>query len=404
MKSKGSNGRRLTLAENDTLTRILLRNADGTTKMRYELGLNRRMHTFFNFMEEAIQNVAKGEEVPWTEHIVRGKVVYRLTPVGQAFWRSVVHADPDLVDMCEGRRLNPWLRLAVHLARKWGSRLRGYDDPGALQLPELRTLMARLFRLVRKVVTGKKFQDELKALTRVARDMYVSCAGLALDVMKVHSRVLSMRIDLYFEGDAKLISESEAARKAIDKFVDSLGKGRIIDDVLAYIVVREDGLDRCIHFHVWIVTDGHKHRDGYHLTQKLGEYWMDKCIGSPVLGDTKNCWERRAEYENNGLGLVAPNDEAMLRGVRDLLAYMCKRGKMPHLYVKKGMGRNLRKSQPPRLGPGKAKRGAPRKAGNDVSLARSILLGDLAAKNHMRREENQQAPASTANQVGANTA
>ena len=31
--------------------------------------------------------------------------------------------------------------------------------------------MTRLFRLVRKVVTGKKFQDELKALTRVAREL-----------------------------------------------------------------------------------------------------------------------------------------------------------------------------------------------------------------------------------------
>ena len=389
MESMVKKGRKMTLADSDTLTRHLIRYPNGTSDMVKEVGRVRRMHVFMKHMQEAVESVAKGGDDPFSNHIVGGQVVRRLTPQGRAFWRSVVHADSELLELCEGRRLNPWLRLGVHVARKWGPRLRGYTthaDTDALLLPGLPELLARQFRLIRYVVSRKAFQDEVKGLTRVARDMYASCAELMLKVLAVHSRLLSMRIDLYFEADAKLISESKAARLAIDKFVRELGRDNIIDDVLAYIVVREDGLDRCIHYHVWVAVDGHKHRDGFHLTEKLGKYWIDRCIGSPVLGSTKNCWERRAEYEHNSLGLLGPGDEEMLRGLRKAIAYMCKLGKMPHLYVKKNMGRNLRKSQPPRGQRGNPKRGAPRKAGNDVSVARRVLLGDLAALKHARRE------------------
>ena len=63
----------------------------------------------------------------------------------------------------------------------------------------------------------------------------------------------------------------------------------------------------------------------------------------------------------------------MLRGVREAIEYLTKTD--GHFLLPEGLGKSLRKGQAPAPRPCGRRRGAPRKLGNDVSLAERILLG-----------------------------
>src|SRR5690606_19573116 len=102
-------------------------------------------------------------------------------------------------------------------------------------------------------------------------------------------------------------------------------------------------------------------------------YWIHDCVGSPELASGFNCYLRKDEYHYNAIGHVHYTDESALMGVRNAIHYLTRTD--CHFLLPKSFGKNLRKGQDPRRPQGGKRRGAPRKLGNDVSLAERILLG-----------------------------
>lgn len=366
-------------ASTDLFARHLLKWDDGSERVVYEVGEIRRLTSYLYYLEENLKGVARGNEPAFESFTRGGRTRYPMSAASRQLWCSFMCITDAPKEICSNRRLNPWLRLGLHLIEKWGPRLRCYIVNGVLDLSTEypRRILSHIVYVIRRVSKAALFQKQLARDCRRARDNYVSCCEYLLDVLAEDARPLVLRFDLYFEGDAKAISDSGAARKAIDKFIRNMREGRIVSHVIAYIAVREDGLDRRIHYHVMCWLDGNGHRNAHVLGELFGKDWVYNCVGSKALGAYKNCWERRLEYENCCLGLMHYTDEAMLKGLRDALAYMCKLTEQPHVYVEKGLGKNLRKGQSPRRRPGRKKPGAPRKQGNDISLARGILLGEM---------------------------
>lgn len=357
--------------DSDLMIRHCLAAADGTERVVYEVGAVRRMVWYFDWLESVLKHVAKSKQPP----LIIDKHGCRLTADAKALWHALRNIDEAPRELCEGRRLSPWLRVGLHLANKWEPRLRDCtSNNGTLdgRLACVQKAIAHIFKVIRRVRRSKRFRALINNDARNASDNYLSCCEYMLDVLRCHARPLVVRIDLYFEGDAKVFSESKAAAKAYNKFIRSLRGDKIVQDVLAYIGKRENGLERRIHFHLLIVLDGNKHRQAYGLTEELGRYWVDDCVGSPAFASYANCFLRKDEYEYCCIGLLHYADENMLKGLRNALKYLCKEG--AHVLVGKGMGRNLRKGQSPQF-PADAKRpGAPRKYGNDVAVAERILL------------------------------
>ena len=281
--------------------------------------------------------------------------------------------------LCEGRRFNPWLTLGLHLARKWGPRLRpyAYNNPNRLDVNQTypRRMMAHVAHVIRKVCSSRKFRAMVNTDTRNSKENYLSCANLMINVLKKDARLLILRVDLYFDGDARVLSESEAANKAYDKFMRNLRENQIVSDVVAYIGKRETGLEKRIHYHVLVALDGDKHRNAYQMIECLARFWVEECVGAKSLASAFNCWPRRHELEYNCMGLLHYSDSRMLMGLRLALEYLCKEG--THLLVGEHMGRNLRKSIRPKTRIETARRGAPRKHGNDVHVAEQVLLTDV---------------------------
>lgn len=361
------------LADYELFIHHRYKDAEGNDHLCLEVGAVRRMKTFFDILKLSLDKISKSKASPWMEN-ARG--IHVLTNEARILWNCIRDAEEEAPEAaCKGRRLNPWLRLGLHLAWKWGKRLRQYrtyDSGLDVRQEYARRAIAHVVYVIRRVCRSDRFRKWEYNDSRRERDNYASCARLMLDIFKQNARPLILRIDLYFEGDASVLSESDAAQRAYDKFLRNLSEGKILPDVLGYIAKREDGLERRIHYHVLIALDGNKHQHAFRMTEILGQYWSNRCVGSSHLGSYFNCWKRKNEYEHCCLGLLHYTDECMLRGLRDALGYMCKEG--AHIFVNKDMGKNLRKSQSPKIADGEQRRGAPRKTGSDPSLATTILL------------------------------
>lgn len=345
----------------------------GIERTTIEVGAVRRMKSLFDRLEHQLRRVAASNTAPWHQH----KRGICMTLEGQFLWivlRDVADEAPD--DLCAGRRLSPWLEVGLAVARKWASSLRAYAirSQNELDMREEvpRKLMTQIFRVIRRVCRSKKFRRKVNNSTRNAKDRYLECADLMIDLLRESSRLLILRIDLYFEGDAKVMSESEEAERAYDKFLRTLREDRLVPNLLGYIAKREDGLERRIHYHVLVAMRADLHQQAYSWIEHMGKFWVNECVGAKALASHFNCWNRRHEYEYNCIGVLHYADSRMLMGLRDALEYMCKEG--PHILVKKGKGHNLRKSQSPKRIDGELRRGAPRKQDPNLSAARQVLL------------------------------
>lgn len=351
-----------------------------------EVGAVRRMKTLFNRLEQELRRVAASDATPWQQHSRR----IRMTSEGQFLWvvlRDVASEAPD--DLCAGRRLNPWLELGLTVARKWAPTLRAYAimNPNVLDMQEEvpRNLMTRIFRVIRRICRSKRFRNLVNNSTRNSKERYLSCAKLMLDLLREDARLLILRVDLYFEGDARILSDSEEAEKAYEKFLRTLREGGLVPSLLGYIAKREDGLERRIHYHVLVAIDGDRHQQAYPWTEHMGNFWVNECVGSRALADYFNCWKRRNEYRYNCIGVLHYSDSRMLMGLRDALEYMCKEG--PHVLMKEGKGHNLRKSQSRKRINGERRRGAPRRHDPDLTAARQVLLTPDPMPGERKRRE-----------------
>lgn len=364
------------LADLDQFINQRFRDESGAEHHRLILGSVRQMSMYLDRLEFQIRRLAT-TMTPIMEQHKRG---ISLTQQGQFLWHVLRDADKKVYsELYEGRRLNPWLTVGLHLARKWGPTLRQYafNNPNFLDVnhERPRRIMAHVTYVIRRICTSKRFRAQVNNDTRNAKENYISCASLMLDLFREKARLLILRVDLYFDGDAKIFSESEAANKAYNKFMRWLRDGRIVPDVVGYIGKRENGLEKRIHYHVLVALDGDAHQNAYHLTEQLGRFWVDQCVGARALAAHFNCWTRRRELEYPCMGVLHYMDSRMLMGLRLAMEYMCKEGN--HLLVGDGMGRNLRKSIRPRLRDDAPRRGAPRKHGNDLHVVEQVLLTDV---------------------------
>ncbi|WP_329740744.1 inovirus-type Gp2 protein [Dyella sp. A6] len=335
------------------------------------------MINFLGRLERRVIAVAGGKSGPW-ERTLTGRLV--LSKAAKELWYSIRDVEEFAPQsLVEGRRLNPWLDVGLRLAYEWRSRLISYTDingllPGGHEL--VRAGMVEIFNAIRCACEGKAFRAAVNNHKRGAKKNYHSCANYMLSMFHDHARPLVLRVDLYFEGDGRDLSESKKAKNAFNKFMRALREGRVVPDVLRYIAKREDGLERRIHYHVLVAMNGDMHCDAFYFSELIGKFWVDQCVGSPSLASYFNVWIRRHELEYCCLGHLHYRDEHKLEGLRRAIWYLCEDG--AYVLVHEVHGRNLRKGQLPK-GERRHKRGRPRRDGASLALAEGILLAPVPA-------------------------
>lgn len=234
--------------------------------------------------------------------------------------------------------------------------------------PRVRAAFEYAARFVRRVCRSKQFGLLLKNQERSAEKNRISCLNYVENIFRRNSKVLVLRVDLYVHPNHHKWSASARADWCINRYLRALREGRLIGpDVLGWIVKREGGFYRGIHFHLMVFLDGHKHRHGYVFSRDLGEAWKNRF--SDGKGTYFNCWPLRKKYKYNALGVVHVTDRAMLMGIKKAVAYITKED----CALATGRKRNLRRGIRLRLAD-KPKRGAPRLPGNDSSVVKAVFF------------------------------
>lgn len=344
----------------------------GQRQCSYDLGENKRAADYLDRLQKAVVRIAASKTPPWR---VEGGKANRFVISREA--RSLWHAirSIGLAPKAYGREdeMNPYLSVGVRLARKWEPRLRFFTNvESELLISEEypRRMLAHIVYVIRRTCAAKKFVKRVKRLETQHKDNLESFLTYVLSIFRVCARPLVLRGDCYVDAEAKQAASEGKIEKAIEKLIRNLREDRIIDDVIGYIVKIEPAYGRGLHLHWMAFVDGDKHFQSYNLTEEIKWHWIHKCVGSASLASGFNCYLRKDEYRYNCIGLVHYTDEDMLRGIREAVRYLMKTD--GHFILPRSFGNSVRKGHAPKAEG--AKRGAPRKYPNGVSIAERILL------------------------------
>lgn len=294
---------------------------------------------------------------------------YRLTrSFGSEAWLVIKGSANELRGLFPGYVFNPHITVMLKaIDRAWSS-LRWFELASGLPVYELRVrkILDHFLEFVRRVTRSKRFRTVVNNHTRNARQGYRSCCDYVRVLFAAHSKLLVLRVDLYYLPDDKGWADEAAAQRGVRKFRRDLREGRVVPALVGSICKRENGFRRGMHYHWMIFLDGHRHRDAANLSKMIGEYWIDRCTGDEKKGQYFNCYTIRDMYALNGLGPVHATDREKLMGIREAIRYITK----PTHQLKTGYDRNLfRGVTPSSVAP---KRGAPRKC-SDLSVVDEIL-------------------------------
>lgn len=367
----------------------------GVMQQRYLIGEAKQAVAYLESLRHVIRRIAKSSDPPWREDPSPSGVRYIPSEDAKALWRGIMSIQSAPWVLAGGRKLTPYLDIGVRLASKWEPRIRAYFSGDQLMIGDdyYRRVLKHLFRVIRQACGSTKFKAAVTGLKAKAKSRSRKACKRFLEWLAVHAKLLVMRADLYFELPAAEAAEDGLLEQAVEKFIRNLREGAIVPGVLWYAMTREYGYARGIHFHLLVVLDGDKHRQAYVLTEKIKNHWIYNCVGSDELASGFNCYKRKDEYEYNGLGLVHYTDLSMLMGIRRAIEYMTKTDGL--FMVPERFARNLQKGLAPRPSESGKRRGAPRKHGYDVSLARKVLLGSEAQALRVIAQAGEPAATST---------
>ena len=338
-------------------------------------------YAFKSFIEgplrKLFENITSSEEILW-KHVAAGRKkgvlvgpVRELTKLGQqivlccrmyepAWAAAYVHHvfDPSTTIMLRGMK-----NLAWQISR--------HGDPGKLitQDGELIRALERLTRFIRRVSKTWQFINALNAHKRQEEDNFNSSRDYIYYQAGRHSRLLILRLDLYF----KPYFEVERANNEIDSFLRWLRspacKRNLLPSYLGFLIKRENGLVRGMHWHVMIICKGNEQRSTDYLTRQLGEQWALRTRQGP--GSYHNCYADRDRYEFNGLGMLELHDWEKMAGLRAAIWYMSKQSCV--IKATNSKVKNFWRSPIPRKA--RKKLGRRREAADPLKLLQRMLDG-----------------------------
>lgn len=257
---------------------------------------------------------------------------FRLTTLGREvllacqFFGEREHSGRDWQQAYADYQFHPAVSVMFGAVARWWSPICGWRNPndsmirGSQDMEHVEALR-HFVGHVRQVCCSQAFQNLVHDHERKAKDNFRSGCDHITEQFEWHARLLFLRIDLYFRPGAKEgWRYSEEADHALVNYLRALRMGRIVPGYLGFLVKRENGISRGMHYHLMVLLDGHLYPSAHRLTRVMGEAWM-KRVGADN-GSYFNCYTRKERHRYNGLGLVHVTDTEKLVGIRIALWYM----------------------------------------------------------------------------------
>lgn len=258
----------------------------------------------------------------------RGEVKVKLTSLGNTVLALVRELDPSVLSFYRNHEFKPDLAVLLGEITSTRSKLVSVGHVMSGFTPEIAEILDQFVSQARVVLRSNRIRNMMKNHRRKERQNFKSCWRYVRWLFGRRSRLLFVRIDLYFRPFAKEWGCSLEANRCHSRFLRALRENRLGLGVIGYLSKREIGIDRGTHYHVIIAIDGHLHRNAAYMARVIGEHWERICGVGEVCGIPRasyfNCYTLKDFYEYNCIGLVSLKDWKMLKGLEIAIRYMCK--------------------------------------------------------------------------------
>ncbi|MDP7809016.1 inovirus-type Gp2 protein [Acinetobacter baumannii] len=159
------------------------------------------------------------------------------------------------------------------------------------------------------------------------------CIQLVDTLLKIHSRILVVRVDLGLIRDPAKLQErsispdfaraehdSELMQKSLTKLYEA-SKHNQLKYALGHILRLEYTPVKGLHVHCYYFFNANDHRQDITWGQYIAEKWK---VATNNLGSAFICNMKKNEYRYRALGILAYNDHEMLENLKATFDYICK--------------------------------------------------------------------------------
>lgn len=291
-------------------------------------------HVFKDFIEYVLPKlfdaIAGSKDGAWREAntgrrpwLIPGPA-YSLTKLGREILQVCKSYEPHWGVAFIHHEFHPKVKVMLRAMRSHAHDICWLGDPikGITYDTQLITALDRMIRFVRRIANSWAFINVLNAHDRQEQDNFNSAREFIYHCASDHAKLLILRIDLYFKPYHDVAGADEAANLFLRWLRSPSCKRNLLPSYLGFMVKRENGLVRGMHFHVMIICKGNEQRSADYLTRQLGEQWAKRTGQGP--GSYHNCYADRDKYEFNGLGVMTLDDWERMAGLRAAIWYMSK--------------------------------------------------------------------------------
>lgn len=258
----------------------------------------------------------------------RDRISLSLSSLGKTVQGLIRELDLDVMHFYRNHEFKPDLAVLLKEIMEARVRIDSLDSGAHDFIAQSATVIEEFVHRVRKELRSEQVKKKLKNHRRMERQNFNSCWKYVRWLFGRRSRLVFVRVDLYFRPLSRSWGSSAEAHKCHGLFLRALRENRIVGNVIGYISKREIGVDRGTHFHILVAIDGHLHRDAAHLARTIGEQWEKICGVEEACGVPRasyfNCYSLKDFYKYNCIGLVRVNNWRMLKGLEIAIRYMCK--------------------------------------------------------------------------------
>lgn len=179
-----------------------------------------------------------------------------------------------------------------------------------------------------EICRSPKFRNKLINAWKLQEYRRESFTKFVDDLFYVHSRIIVLRVDLYYNKATKDLVDGSDALDDLDRFVSNMRHNSIFDNLLGSIFRVEYGVDRGVHIHSIFFFNGSVRNGLYHVhyAKLIGEYWKQQVTQGK--GDYWNVNAKIDEYKAKGIcgiGLIGASDEHMINNLIGIVVhYVCK--------------------------------------------------------------------------------
>lgn len=294
-------------------------------------------YVFKNYIEGPLRKlfdtITSSDRRTWREFkgtkrcAVRPGSTYELTKLGQQVMQVCFGYDQDWALSYMHHEFHPKITVMLRAMRSNARVIHRFGASGSTLTQERLLIQAleRIVRFVRRIATSWPFVNAMRAHERQAQDNFESGREFIYYCAEGHSKLLVLRIDLYYKPYYDVVGADTAVISYLRWLRSPACKRNVLPSYLGFLIKRENGLVRGMHYHVMVICKGSQQRSAYYLTRLLGEHWAKITGQGP--GCFHNCYADKGTYDANGfngLGVVTLDDWEKMAGVRAALWYMTK--------------------------------------------------------------------------------